>query len=128
MSPQQQTWRFREYCIVCHAPDGTGSGVRAQLPPIPDFTKGAWQSEHSDPQLLISILDGKGTLMPANRGRITEGQARDLVSYIRAFGPPEVRAGQLEPSEFQKRFDALQQQWETLEKQMRELPTSPTKP
>jgi mono/diheme cytochrome c family protein len=119
---------FREYCIVCHGPDGTGSSVRAQLPPIPDFTKGAWQSEHSDPQLLISILDGKGTLMPANRGRVTEGQARDLVAYIRAFGPPEAQAGQLAPSEFQKRFDTLQQQWETLEKQMRELPTSPPKP
>jgi hypothetical protein len=39
-----------------------------------------------------------------------------------------VRAGQLAPSEFQKRFDTLQQQWETLEKQMREFPTSPAQP
>jgi mono/diheme cytochrome c family protein len=108
---------FRQYCLVCHGPDGTGSVMRAQLPPIPDFTRGSWQSDRSDPQLLVSILEGKGTLMPANRERITEAQARDLVAYVRAFGPPEVRA--LEASEFKRRFDELQQQWEALEKQLR---------
>jgi mono/diheme cytochrome c family protein len=119
---------FRQYCIACHGPDGSGSVMRAQLPPIPDFTSGSWQGEHSDPQLLISILDGKGTLMPANRGRVSEEQARDLVAYVRAFGPPDVRAAQLGPSEFQKRFDALQQQWEALEKQLRTLAPSSAKP
>jgi mono/diheme cytochrome c family protein len=118
---------FREYCIVCHGPDGTGSTIRAQLPPIPDFTRRAWQSEHSDPQLLISILDGKGTLMPASRGRVTEGQARDLVAYIRAFGPPEARVDQLESSEFKKRFDTLQQEWDTLEKQLQAISPPATK-
>ena len=54
---------------------------------LPDFTRPSFQEQHSDPQLLISILDGKGTLMPANRGRINEAQARDLVAFIRAFGP-----------------------------------------
>jgi mono/diheme cytochrome c family protein len=119
---------FREYCIICHGPDGTGSAMRAQLPPIPDFTGATWQSEHSDPQLLISILDGKGNLMPANRGRVTEAQARDLVAYIRAFGPPGARAASLAPSEFQKRFDALQQQWDALEKQLQPLAPPPGKP
>jgi mono/diheme cytochrome c family protein len=119
---------FRQYCIVCHGPDGTGSTMRAQLPPLPDFTNTTWQTEHSDPQLQISILDGKGTLMPANRGRVTDEQARDLVAYVRAFGPPEVRAGQSGPSEFQNRFDALQQQWDSLEKQLGTPPPAPVKP
>jgi mono/diheme cytochrome c family protein len=119
---------FRQYCIVCHGADGTGSATRAQLPPIPDFTSATWQTEHSDPQLLIGILEGKGTLMPANRGRVGEEQARDLVTYVRAFGPSKVRASQVGPSEFQKRFDALQQEWDMLEKQMQTLSPSPTKP
>jgi mono/diheme cytochrome c family protein len=109
---------FRQYCLVCHGPDGTGSVMRAQLPPIPDFSRGAWQADKSDPQLLVSILDGKGTLMPANRGRVSEEQAHDLVAYIRAFGPPEVRAGPAAASDFQKQIDALQQEWDALQKQM----------
>jgi hypothetical protein len=100
--------------------------MRAQLPPIPDFTRGSWQSDRSDPQLQISILDGKGTLMPANRGRITEGQARDLVAYIRAFAPPGMRPPPRESSEFQQRFDALQRQWDALQQQLRQPP--PPKP
>jgi cbb3-type cytochrome c oxidase subunit III len=119
---------FRQFCIVCHGPDGTGSVMRAQLPPIPDFTGGGWQADRSDPQLLVSILDGKGTLMPANRGRITESQAQDLVACVRAFGPPAVRTAQLAPSEFQRHFDSLQQQWEALEKQMRPPAPLPGKP
>jgi mono/diheme cytochrome c family protein len=92
--------------------------MRAQLPPIPDFSRGAWQTEKTDPQLLVSILDGKGTLMPANRGRVSEEQARDLVAYVRAFGPAEVQAGPSASSDFQKQLDALQQQFDTLQKQM----------
>jgi cbb3-type cytochrome c oxidase subunit III len=117
---------FRQYCIVCHGPDGTGSVMRAQLPPIPDFTSAGWQTEHSDPQLLVSILDGKGTLMPANRGRVGEGQVQDLVAYVRAFGPPAVR--QLAPSEFQAQIDAIQAEWDRAEKQMRSAAPPPGKP
>ena len=117
---------FRQYCIVCHGPDGTGSIMRANLPPIPDFNNPNWQLEHSDPQLLVSILEGKGTLMPANRGRITEDQARDLVAYVRAFGPAELRVSTpTAQSDFEQRFNALQQQWETLEKQLNALPAAP---
>jgi mono/diheme cytochrome c family protein len=118
---------FRQYCLVCHGPDGTGSAMRAQLPPIPDFSRSTWQAEKNDPQLLISILDGKGTLMPANRGRVSEEQARDLVAYIRAFGPAEVRGGQMAPSDFQKQLDSLQQQFDTLQKQMQTPPPPPGK-
>jgi mono/diheme cytochrome c family protein len=118
---------FRLYCIVCHGPEGTGSLVRSTLPPIPDFTSKSFHADHSDQQLLISILDGKGTLMPPNRGRVTEAQARDLVAYVRAFGPPVVRApftsegSRTANDDFQKRFSALQQQFETLEKQLKSM-------
>jgi len=124
---------FRLYCIVCHGPEGTGSLVRATLPPIPDFTSKSFQADHSNQQLLISILDGKGTLMPANRGRVTEAQARDLVAYVRAFGPPMVQAPypaqgvSTATDDFQKRFNLLQQQFETLEKQLKSMPSAEAK-
>ena len=67
--------------------------MRPRMPPIPDFTSAAFQNSHSDARIQISILDGKGTLMPANRGRVTEEQAADLADYIRAFGPNSNRRG-----------------------------------
>jgi mono/diheme cytochrome c family protein len=113
---------FRQYCIVCHGPDGAGMpAMRAALPPLPDFTRPAFRDQHSDTQLLISILDGKGTLMPANRGRLNEGQARDLVAYVRAFAPPGTTIGGGTPSEFQQQFEQLQRQWEALEREIRAL-------
>ena len=82
---------FQQYCIVCHGPDGTGSVMRPRMPPIPDFTSPVFQNGHSDARLQISILDGKGSLMPANRGRVTDDQAADLKDFIRAFRPEESR-------------------------------------
>ena len=108
---------FRQYCIVCHGADGTGSLLRVQMPPIPDFTNSTWQLQHTDPKLAVSIMDGKGTLMPANRGRITEVQARDLVAYIRSFGPRTLhKQGPVSDSEFDKAFRELEQRWNELEK------------
>jgi cbb3-type cytochrome c oxidase subunit III len=115
---------FREFCIACHGPDGTGvAAMRVTLPLLPDFTKAAFQTQHSDPQILISILDGKGTQMPANRGRVNEAQVRDLVLFVRAFGPAGVGGGTpgAADGEFPLQFQQLQQQWETLERQLRAL-------
>jgi mono/diheme cytochrome c family protein len=110
---------FRQYCIVCHGTDGRGTSMRPVLPPIPDFTSPTFHKEHSDAQLMVSIMDGKGTLMPANRGRITEDQAGDLVPYVRAFGPRMLTSkSQVSDSEFEKSFRQLEQQWNELEKEL----------
>jgi mono/diheme cytochrome c family protein len=110
---------FRQYCIVCHGTDGKGTAMRPVLPPIPDFTTTAFQKEHTDVQIQVSILDGKGTMMPANRGRVTEEQAGDLVAFIRAFGAGGPQAviskPQASDSEFEKKFRQLEEQWNALE-------------
>jgi mono/diheme cytochrome c family protein len=113
---------FRQYCIVCHGADGTGSILRAQMPPIPDFTNSTWQMQHTDPKLAVSIMDGKGTLMPANRGRISEAQARDLVAYLRSFGPRTLRKkGPVSESEFEKSFRELEQRWNELDQELQKI-------
>jgi cytochrome c oxidase cbb3-type subunit 3 len=110
---------FRQFCMVCHGPDGTGSLMRLTMPAIPNFTAEAFQKQRNDSELRVSILNGKGNLMPANSGRVTEGQARDLVAYVRSFGPasfgikPEVS-----DVEFEKAVRSLEQQLEDLHKEM----------
>jgi mono/diheme cytochrome c family protein/uncharacterized membrane protein len=78
---------FRKRCVKCHETDGTGSSQRHRLPEIPDFTDTVWQTRRADRELLKSILDGKGSDMPPQRGKIGEKQGRILVSYVRAFSP-----------------------------------------
>jgi mono/diheme cytochrome c family protein len=110
---------FRQYCFVCHGVDGTGAMMRASMPPIPDFSNSAFQQEHSDAQLLVSVLDGKGTLMPANRGRVTDEQARALVAYVRAFGPRSLAARPAATdAEFEKKFRQLEEQWKELQNEL----------
>jgi mono/diheme cytochrome c family protein len=116
---------FQQFCIVCHGPDGTGSLMRASMPAIPDFTDRAWHERNEDAQLLVSILDGKGTLMPANSGRITREQAQDLLAYIRAFGPRTMVKAPATDSEFDRSFRQLQQQWDELERELQKIRPHP---
>ena len=96
--------------------------MRPVLPPIPDFTNAAWHQERGDAQLQISILEGKGTMMPANRGRVTEEQAADLVAFVRTFGPAKLATSKTQAvdSDFEKSFRQLEEQWNQLEKELQQ--------
>jgi mono/diheme cytochrome c family protein len=122
------TGLYRQYCLSCHGTDGRGRELKASMPTIPDFTNRVWQEEVNNPQLLVGILDGKGTLMPAFRGRVNEAQARDLAAYIRAFGPVRVALPTAPADDLEKRIRELKEQWEELDRQMRELSGPPRKP
>jgi cytochrome c oxidase cbb3-type subunit 3 len=113
---------YRSYCIICHGPDGKGGPMRTSMPSIPDFTDHLWQESHSEPQLAVSILNGKRSLMPAFQGRVNAEQSRDLVAYVRAFGPPLSVKHEEPTSDFGKQFEQLQEQWNELEKRLRETP------
>jgi cbb3-type cytochrome c oxidase subunit III len=114
---------YRQYCVVCHGPDGTGlATMRAALPNLPDFTRSTFHDQHSNSQLLISILDGKGVQMPANRGRVTEAQARDLILVVRSFGPAGIEAEVAgPPTDWDRQLDDLRRQFEALQRQAQML-------
>ena len=112
---------FSQFCLVCHSPDGTGRLVRVAMPPIPDFTNAEWQRSKQDSELLVSILEGKGKLMPPNNSRVTRDQARDLVAFIRSFGPAQPMQAALTDSDFDKSVRRLQQQFEQLESELKKL-------
>ncbi len=87
---------FSQYCMVCHGHDGTGSSMRQALPQIPDFTSPKFPKDWPDDFRLRSIVLTGNNQMPANVGRVTADQARDLVDFIRTFRPegerPSARA------------------------------------
>jgi mono/diheme cytochrome c family protein len=112
---------FGQFCLVCHGPDGTGRIVRAAMPPIPDFTNPQWQHEKKDAELLLSILEGKGTLMPPNNMRVSRDQARDLVAFIRSFGPARPVEESMGDTEFDRSVRRLQAQYQQLEAELKKL-------
>src|SRR5260370_10681863 len=67
--------KYRRYCQDCHGADGAGSDMRPDMSTIPDFTSAAWQETRRDTELLVGILEGKGSQMPAFNGRLTIDQA-----------------------------------------------------
>jgi mono/diheme cytochrome c family protein len=119
---------YRQYCLVCHGIDGRAGEMKASMPTIPDFTSRGWHEGVSNPQLLVSILDGKGTLMPAFRGRVSDEQAQDLSGYVRAFGPALATPSEAPTSDFEKRFREVQAQWYELQRQFHELSKPPRRP
>jgi hypothetical protein len=103
--------------------------LKAAMPDIPDFTGRAWQESRANPQLSVSILDGKGKRMPSFRGRVKDDQVHDLVAYVRAFGPLKVPEVEKPPSgDFEEQFRRLVLEWEALQKQLDELSKKPAKP
>jgi hypothetical protein len=102
--------------------------MKASMPTIPDFTSRAWQEGLNTPQMVVSILDGKGTFMPAFRGRVSDEQAQDLSAYVRAFGPVRAVTPEAPASDFEKRFHEVQDQWYELQRQLQELSKPPRKP
>jgi mono/diheme cytochrome c family protein len=112
---------YRQYCLTCHGVDGKGTEMRPGMPTLPDFTGPTWQEAKKEGQLAGEVLDGKGSLMPAFRGRVSADQAGDLVAYVRAFGPARTSGAKPSASDFERRFLKLRQEWDELDKQLRAL-------
>jgi quinol-cytochrome oxidoreductase complex cytochrome b subunit/cytochrome c len=120
---------YQQYCLQCHGTDGAGSALRASMPGLPDFTRRDWQESRENPQLSVSILDGKGALMPSFRGRVRDDQVPDLLAYVRAFGPLKAPAAEkAAPGDFEGQYRRLLLEWEALQKQLNELSRKPAKP
>ncbi len=113
---------FAQRCARCHDEDGSGTALRRSMPGLPDFTRVSWQQERADAALVVSILEGKGTQMPAFAGRLTYHDARVLAEYVRTFAPRQPgRATEQSARQFHQRFRELQEEFERLRKQFHDL-------
>jgi mono/diheme cytochrome c family protein len=119
--PPEGTRLFQRFCIRCHGTDGQGSGMRESLPSLPDFTRRAWQEGRSDPQMLVSVLGGKGTGMPSFQNRLSREQARSLVAYIRGFAPVRTGLARNARDDWEARFEQLKREAEEFGRQFHAL-------
>lgn len=79
--------RYEQYCVVCHGPRGLGDGpmAKATNPPATRLTAAEVRNK-TDRDLLAVIADGKGGIMPAWRGILTDQELLDVLAYVRSLG------------------------------------------
>ena len=71
-------------CAVCHAADGSASTSIGKSLKIPNFHSSDVQSQ-SDADLKSMITKGKGA-MPTFKGKLTDVQIDQMISYVRTLG------------------------------------------
>lgn len=95
---------FRQNCAPCHEPNGKGNASKG----TPNFTEASVQKSLSNQGILDAIRNGKGGVMPAWSGRLTDAQITDLATYVRSFsstsgssssGQAPVNAGIYQPGD-----------------------------
>jgi mono/diheme cytochrome c family protein len=118
---------FSQICYVCHGNDGRGNVQRDNFPEIPNFKDAKWQKTKKDAELLISILEGKGAHMPAHGDRITRNEAKDLVAFVRSFGPapPLTARAPAQDTDFWRQWREMRRQYDELERQLQGLKAQP---
>jgi len=76
---------YQKYCQACHGVEGEGNGIMTKIMGImpADHTNQNETDHLSNTELVKSILGGKGKLMPAWQGILSQSDVEALVSYIR---------------------------------------------
>jgi hypothetical protein len=119
-------WRlFGRFCVACHGNDGRSGPIRADVPLAPDFTSSVWHEGHDTARLRISILEGRGTRMPAFHGRISDAEAVELASALRSLSDAPAPTGPGAYDDFDRRFDALMGKFDELKRSYYALPQPP---
>ncbi len=73
---------YKQKCATCHAADGPGSAAGKKMG-VKDF-KDPSVVKQSDEDLVKATREGKGK-MPKYEGKLSDGQIKELVKYIRTL-------------------------------------------
>jgi cytochrome c6 len=74
---------FKAKCAPCHGPDGKGDTSMGKMLKVRDLSSAEVQKQ-TNAELTTIIEDGKGK-MPAYKGKLSNGDIKELVSFIRSL-------------------------------------------
>ena len=84
--PAQGRELFTNTCVRCHGADGKGGLPVFDGGPSPrNFTDHTFQNSRTDEQIKLTIVNGKGTGMPAFGPVFNDAQLTALVAYVRSL-------------------------------------------
>ena len=81
LAPGADTYKAK--CALCHGADGLAATGPGKAMKVLSFKDPAMMKA-TDAQFIASTKNGKGK-MPAYKGKLTDAQITDLVSYIRTL-------------------------------------------
>lgn len=73
---------FESNCVVCHGPDGKGKNTVGSA----NLTDKIWLYGSSKQTIVKTITDGRGGVMPAWGGRLSNPTIKALTVYVWSFG------------------------------------------
>jgi mono/diheme cytochrome c family protein len=79
---------FESTCARCHGPEGNGGLPLFDGGPSPrNFHDHTFHASHTDEQIKLTIVNGKGIGMPPFGTTFTDVQLDALVAHVRSFDP-----------------------------------------
>jgi len=75
---------FKSKCSACHGADGSGNTPVGKSMKLRDFSSADVQKQ-TDAELTAIITNGKAGGMPSYKGKLTDDQIKQLVSFIRGL-------------------------------------------
>jgi cytochrome c oxidase cbb3-type subunit 3 len=76
---------YAQHCASCHGAEGRGGGT----PGAPNLTDAIWLYGGDRATLTETLVRGRGGVMPAWTGRLSDAQITALAVYVRALGGGE---------------------------------------
>lgn len=76
---------FQQHCASCHGPEGRGDAALG----APDLTDAIWLYGGDRESLTATLVHGRGGVMPAWRGRLSDEQITALAVYVHSLGGGE---------------------------------------
>ena len=76
---------FARNCAKCHGKDGRAKTMRGKLSGARNLTDPEWQAKVSDERIFNSIMNGRGSKMPAYDEKLSSAQIEALVAHVRSL-------------------------------------------
>lgn len=74
---------FKAKCAMCHGADGLASGPMGKMMNIPSVKSPIFQ-KLTEAEMIAATTNGKAK-MPAYKGKLTDAQIKEVVTYMRSL-------------------------------------------
>ena len=74
---------YKAKCLMCHGPDGLANNPAGKALKAVSF-KDPTVVKASDAELFTAVKNGKGK-MPAENGKLTDAQIKEVIQYVRTL-------------------------------------------
>jgi len=82
---------YKQYCVTCHALDGSGKTDMTEMLDVPPqtFQDDTWKYGSTDGELFSVIKNGGQNGMQGFEGKVPDARIWNIVNYIRSFSKKE---------------------------------------